>query len=340
MLVVASEHQHFLKVPMSKSSPENLNLRSRQLIERLGGSRLDELDVRVIAGPLGSIVLDFGVDRLGTTAAGKILAEICLADLGAVSIAPSNRSEWPLPIVAVETDHPLAACIASQYAGWPVSSDGYFAMASGPARLLRGREDILARYALTEIASQGVVVLESGGMPTESAIEKMGLECQLAPNELTLCIARTASLPGTIQIVARCIETTLHKLFELNFDLTQVVRAFGTCPLPPVGKSDLQSVGWTNDAIILGSDVTLWVDCVDSRVEEVGERLPSSSSQDFGRPFIEIFQAYERDFYRIDKLLFSPARVTFNNVRTGRVIQYGQQHFKLLRKSVGLPVED
>ncbi|MEQ1902663.1 MAG: methenyltetrahydromethanopterin cyclohydrolase [Pirellulaceae bacterium] len=325
---------------MSRTSLENLNLRSRQLIERLGGSRLDELDVRVIAGPLGCIILDFGVDRLGTIAAGKILAEICLADLAKVSIEPSNRAEWPMPIVAVETDHPLSACIASQYAGWPVSADGYFAMASGPARLLRGKEDILARYGLAEVATQGVVILESGGLPTESALEKMGLECQLAPNELTLCIARTASLPGTLQIVARCIETTLHKLFELNFDLTQVVRAYGTCPLPPIGRSDLQSVGWTNDAIILASDVTLWVDCADSRVEEVGERLPSSSSQDFGRPFIEIFQAYERDFYRIDKMLFSPARVTFNNVQSGRVFQFGQQHFELLRKSVGLTAED
>ena len=34
-----------------------------------------------------------------------------------------------------------------------------------------------------------------------------------------------------MQVVARSLETALHKLHELKFDLAQVVAGFGTAPL-------------------------------------------------------------------------------------------------------------
>ena len=41
-------------------------------------------------------------------------------------------------------------------------------------------------------------------------------------------------------MVARSVETALHKLHELKFDLNQIVSAFGTAPLPPVATKDLR----------------------------------------------------------------------------------------------------
>jgi methenyltetrahydromethanopterin cyclohydrolase len=64
--------------------------------------------------------------------------------------------------------------------------------------------------------------------------------------------------------------------------------------------------------------------------------LTSDSSADFGAPFQEIFERYERDFYRIDKLLFSPAQATINNLRTGSVFTSGKLHRELLLRSFGL----
>ncbi len=321
---------------MAAINQKNLNQLARSAIDAIGGQRLHAADVRVLPGACGSVILDFGMDRLGTLAGGRILAELCLAGLGQVSLAAQGGSIGPLPTVMVETDDPLWACIGSQYAGWPLSTADYFAMASGPARMLRGRESMLDRYQLQEIASQGVVILEGAKLPTETAVTLAGIDCQLPPSELTFCIARTSSLPGTIQIVARCIETAMHKLFELGFDLSRVVRAFGNCPLPPIGADDLQSIGWTNDAIIFGSDVTLWVDCDDAQIEAVLAELPSCRSRDFGRPFLETFEKYDRDFYKIDRLLFSPARVTFNNCRTGRLFVAGSLHEELFLRSLGL----
>ncbi len=47
----------------------------------------------------------------------------------------------------------------------------------------------------------------------------------------------------------------------------------------------------------------------------------------------KIFKAYEYDFYRVDPLLFSPAVVTFHNLRTGRTWSHGSIESDVLRQS-------
>ena len=42
----------------------------------------------------------------------------------------------------VRTDEPVAACMASQYAGWQVAVGKFFAMGSGPMRAAWGREKL------------------------------------------------------------------------------------------------------------------------------------------------------------------------------------------------------
>ena len=141
--------------------------------------------------------------------------------------------------------------------------------------------------------------------------------CQVFPERLTLLVAPTASQAGGVQIVARSVETALHKLSEIGFDLARVESGFGVAPLPPVAADDLAAIGRTNDAILYGGEVTLWVRGDDGELETLGPRVPSDSSPDHGQPFRAIFERYERDFYRVDPHLFSPAAVTFVNLDTG-----------------------
>ncbi len=123
--------------------------------------------------------------------------------------------------------------------------------------------------------------------------------------------ARTASPAGTVQIVARSVETALHKLHVLGFDLSRVVAGGGLAPLPPLADDDLQAIGWTNDAILYGASVTLAIrDRIDDLME-FASRVPSCASPDYGRPFAEVFARYDCDFYRIDPMLFSPAMICF-----------------------------
>jgi len=125
----------------------------------------------------------------------------------------------------------------------------------------------------------------------------------------------------------------LHKLFELDFDLSRIVSAVGTAPLPPVAKDDLAAIGRTNDAILYGARVVLYVTGDDESLAAIGLRVPASSSRDFGEPFSAIFARYNHDFYAVDPHLFSPAEISFQNLETGRTQSFGTIETKVLEKS-------
>jgi methenyltetrahydromethanopterin cyclohydrolase len=291
------------------------------------------LQVNVAAPTGGACVIDCGVAVPGGLEAGRCLAEVCLAGLGRVEITPGNEACWAGPWVAVSTDHPVGACMASQYAGWPLSYGSYFAMGSGPMRAARGREPLFARIGFLEQPTRVVGVLESAGLPPEEVQRDVARQCQVEPEHVTLLVAPTASLAGTVQVVARSVETALHKLCELDFDLARVVAGYGVAPLPPVAGDDLAGIGRTNDAVLYGGRATLWVRGDDSSLEAIGPQVPSCASRDYGRPFAEIFDDHGRDFYRIDPLLFSPAEVHFINVDTGRLFRFGQPQPQVLETS-------
>ena len=312
----------------------NLNQRAQGLLRTLTTD--PTTNVLVVDQPTGATVLDFAIDRSGSLADGVVLAKICLADLATVSLTPATSAEVSLPRVNVATDHPLLSCMASQYAGWPLVEGKFFAMCSGPARALRGQEEVLKEFDLVHTSDVAVGVLETNAVPTPEVIEKFARDCRIKIENVTLCVARTASLPGTVQVVARSVETAMHKLHELGFDLGTVVSGFGSAPLPPIASDDLTALGWTNDAILYGGSVNLYVDTEDESITRILDQVPSSSSKDFGMPFSEIFTSYDKDFYKIDKLLFSPAEVVINNLRSGRTFVAGAIRNDILRQSFGL----
>ncbi len=281
----------------------------------------------------GSHVLDFGVQTPGGIAAGLLLARICMADLAQVTLAPCDASIGPYPLVQVTSDDPVRACMAAQYAGWPVQKDEFFAMGSGPMRARRGKEHVLKSLALEEQDSLAVGVLECDVIPGDSICEMIAQECSIAPADLTLCVAPTRSIAGVIQVVARSIETSLHKLFELGFDLNQIDSAHGTAPTPPPAKNFAEGIGRTNDAILYGGRVTLWVHADDESIERVASRVPSGTSKDWGRPFAETFKDYGFDFYKVDPGLFSPAQIQINNLKSGRSWCCGELRPDVLEKS-------
>lgn len=299
--------------------------------ELINGAERYGCGVSVLEG--GPTLIDCGIDATGSLTAGCKLAEICLAGYGAVQLTAGDSGVWRGPWVTTTTDHPVAACMASQYAGWPVNDEDYFAMGSGPMRAARGREPVFEKIGFLEQPSRVVGVLECGKLPPAAVCADIARQCRVEPEHITLLLARTASLAGTIQIVARSLETTLHKMLELDFDLSRVVAGTGTAPLPPVAGDDLTGIGRTNDAVLYGGRVTIWVRGDDASLEHVGPRVPSGASKDYGQPFAEIFEHYDRDFYRIDPLLFSPSEVQFMNIDSGRWYQFGQPDSQVLQRS-------
>ena len=279
----------------------------------------------------GARVVDCGGAVVGGLQAGLQMARVCTAGLAEVSLQSGPDG----PEIQLASDDPVRACLASQYAGWQIKAEKFFAMGSGPMRAAAGREAIFEHIPGKEQPPCAVGVLESRKHPTEEVITYLVNHLPMTAEKLTLLVAPASSMAGTVQVVARSLETALHKLHELKFDLHQVVSGYGVAPLPPVAADETRAIGWTNDAILYGGRVVLWVRADDEVLDHVGPKVPSSASPDHGAPFAEIFQRYNGDFYQIDPMLFSPATVEFRNLKTGKVRRFGRTEPDLLRRSFG-----
>ncbi len=285
--------------------------------------------------PSGARVIDAGVNTTGGIEAGIALAEICMGGLGNISCAPIQIGGQSHAGVLVWTDHPAIACMASQYAGWAISVGKFFAMGSGPLRAhARVERELFEKLGYEEETEEGVLVLETRTLPDDNVVEWVAEKARLQPVQLTFVVAPTASLAGGVQISARIVETGLHKIETLGFDVTRVVSAIGTAPLPPVAKNDLRAIGRTNDCILYGGQARYTVNASDAELEELAQQLPASASRDYGTPFYEIFQRYGGDFYKIDPLLFSPAEVWLTSTETGRTFHAGRLNPEVLEASL------
>ena len=309
-----------------------LNERAQRLADHLA-STAASLRIAVQQTAAGARVLDCGIETQGGLHAGLGLARVCMAGQADVALVPGEVAGVSCPLIQVATDQPVSACMAAQYAGWQIAVGKFFAMGSGPMRALWGKEELFDDIGLREQAPVAVGVLETRKLPDDAVIEFLSTSLGLAPAKLTLLVAPAASLAGNVQVVARSLETALHKLHALNFDLSQVVSGFGAAPLPPVAADELQAIGRTNDAILYGGRAVIWVRADDSQLAEIGPRVPSSASPDHGAPFAAIFERYEKDFYKIDPMLFSPAQIVLNNLNTGASHVFGRLEPDVLRHS-------
>jgi methenyltetrahydromethanopterin cyclohydrolase len=296
-------------------------------------ARAADLRIDVNQSTTGARIIDCGVRVEGGLQAGLSLARVCLADLADVRILPGEIGGIFTPHVQVLTDFPVQACMASQYAGWQISVGKYFAMGSGPMRAAYGKEELFDKIGGREEPPVAVGILETKKLPTDEVVSFLCEKLQISADRLTLLAAPASSQAGTMQVVARSLETALHKLFELKFDLSQVVSGFGSAPLPPVAAEEMQAIGWTNDAILYGGRVCIWVRTDDEHIAEIGPRVPSSASPDHGEPFAAIFKRYDHDFYKIDPMLFSPAEIVFHNLKSGRSHAFGQVAPEILKRS-------
>lgn len=317
----------------------DLNARAAQLVETYAASAAT-LRIGIHDIPGGGRVIDCGIAAEGGLGAGLALAQVCTAGLAEISLVPGEIGGRGWPHLLVATDHAVPACLFSQYAGWQIVVEKFFAMGSGPMRALSAREEVFKKLDYRETTDAAIGVLEGRKLPPPAVFQFIAEKTNVPPDRTTLLIAPTASLAGNVQVVARVVETALHKLFELGFDVTRIRSATGTAPLSPVAKDDLTGIGRTNDAILYGGRVTLWVRGDDESIAEMGPKVPAMASPAYGEPFLKIFAAAGHDFYKIDPHLFSPAEIVFQNLDTGRVQAFGKTDLHVLEASFGLGISN
>ncbi len=313
-------------------------MRMNERAAELAGAMVEEsalLRVQSLILRNGARVIDAGVGTAGGYGAGMAIAEICMGGLSDISYTTVQVGAQSWPGMLVSTDHPAVSCMASQYAGWAISVDKFFAMGSGPLRAhARVEQELFEKLGYEEEARHGVLVLEGRALPDEAVAAWVAEKARLEPAQLTFVIAPTASLAGGVQISARILETGLHKMETLGFDVRRVVSGCGTAPIPPVAKNDLKAIGRTNDCILYGGQASYTIRAGDDELAELASKVPATASRDYGTPFSEIFQRYEGDFYKIDPLLFSPAEVWLTSTETGRTFHGGHLNPEILEASL------
>ncbi|HEV7438568.1 MAG TPA: methenyltetrahydromethanopterin cyclohydrolase [Methylobacterium sp.] len=314
----------------------SVNALTAPLVERLVADA-EVLRLAVTQEPGGARMVDAGASVRGSIEAGRRMAEICLGGLGTVTISPSGPvSSWPYSVVVHATD-PVIACLGSQYAGWSLADEtgdsGFFALGSGPGRAVAVVEDLYQELGYRDSATRTALVLEAASGPPASVVAKVAEAAGLRPEDVTFIFAPTQSLAGSTQVVARVLEVALHKAHTVGFDLHKIVDGIGSAPLSPQHPDFIQAMGRTNDAIIYGGRVQLFVEADEADARQLAEQLPSTNSSDHGSPFAEIFGRVNGDFYKIDGALFSPAEVIVTSVTTGKSFRGGRLMPELVEAS-------
>lgn len=313
----------------------------KQLITQADKLRLD---IQTLAN--GATLIDAGIEARGGLEAGRIITEICMGGLGSVTLTHSPVfSRWPLT-VNVHSTNPVIACLASQYAGWSLShgegKGAFYALGSGPARALATKvkegvekpvEELYEELGYQDRSSETAIVMEVDKIPPVELIEKVIKACRVEPQGVHVILTPTSSLAGGVQVVGRVLEVALHKAHSLHFPLGNILDGSGSAPVPPPHPNFVKAMGRTNDAILFGGSVHLFVKGSDEEAEKLATELPSSVSKDYGRPFAEVFKDYGYDFFKVDPMLFSPARVVVTAVDSGRSFHAGRLDEELLERS-------
>jgi len=310
----------------------SINKNTNPLVEKIIHDKI-KLNLDVFEGAEGCTIIDAGINTLGSIEAGIKISEICLGGLGAISMIPNGSSKHFGWNISVYASNPVLACLGSQYAGWSLSCKDFFSLGSGPVRSIAQKEKIFGDINYSDKDKKTCIILEVDKFPPKEIVKKISSDCKIQAKNITFILTPTTSICGNIQIVSRVLEVAIHKIHELNFPLDRIIHGLGTAPVPPLSNDFVSAMGRTNDAIIYGGIVQLYIDGPENEIIELSKKMPSSNSKDYGKPFKKVFENYGMDFYKIDGLLFSPASTIINSIKSGKSYSSGSINNKLLISS-------
>ncbi|MEM1639476.1 MAG: methenyltetrahydromethanopterin cyclohydrolase [Desulfurococcaceae archaeon] len=285
----------------------------------------------------GSTIIDTGVKTRSSIEAGLYVSRVCLGGLGNVSLTNFKIRDYYIPAVQISTDHPIEACMASQLAGWRINVKDFFANGSGPARALaRKPRKLFEKIGYSEESDEAVLVLETDKYPDEDVVKYISNEARVKPENLYILLVSPASLAGTVQVSARVVETGIFKLDALGFDIKTITYGYGVCPIASLHSNPLKMAGRSNDMLLYGGITYYIVDYPDDeKLKEYVNKTPSLASSDYGKSFTELVDQFGWDFlYKVDPLIFAPALIMVNNLKTGRVFVSGKINYDILEKAL------
>ncbi len=296
----------------------------------------DALGITVEHLPNGATVIDMGLEAKGGWRAARLYTLVSIGGLGEVSYEPFEVAGRMLTAVRVMIDHPIEGCVASQIAGWRLEAPGkeHAAILAGPGRALNSSPDHYFEWTdYRDEYHESVVAIQASEPISLEMTDLIARSCGVEAGDLYVLIAPNRSLVCAVQVAARIVEQTLHRLAEEGMDLRCLRHAYGFGVVPPLVDDDLLSMGRINDSLLYGGIANIAVENTDELCAEIAPKVISSACDAYGRPFIEIYEDAGRDFYEIPIELHSPAEVHINNLTTGQTFSAGSINHEVLEAS-------
>ena len=164
-----------MALPLTSEPALSPNRRAMPIIQEMIDRRHDlRIDIHNAGG---ATVIDCGVHVEGGFEAGLLLSRVCLGGLADVKLTWSDYEDCRWPSVSVMTDHPIRACMASQYAGWPIKCEGKLYMGSGPACAVVCRGSLFTQLGYRDETDVVVLCLECPRLPDEDVVKLVAAEC-------------------------------------------------------------------------------------------------------------------------------------------------------------------
>ena len=285
----------------------------------------------------GTQVIDMGINVPGSWTAARLFTEINIGGLGSCGFKDFPLDdEISVPGVEVYVDNWELGCLCSQIAGLKLTDGEYAAIGSGPARALAAAADdhCFELTAYRDTSKNAVLGLQMMQLPDEALADAAAGACGVKSEDLFLLVHPSTSITATVQVSARIVEQTINKMIRKQFDLSSIVTARGFCAVAPVTDDEDLAMGKINDSLLYGGKASFWVRLDDDReIMRVLPQLVTQSAKDYGKLFLDLFIAADRNFYNMDLDIHSPAMVQIYNTKTGNLFTAGTIRRDILKKS-------
>lgn len=313
----------------------SINRKTMKIVDKLlSEPEYYRIDVKQL--PCGATVIDTGLKVEGGLETGLLLTEIAMGGLGKAALSQKDYGGITLPTIFVSTDYPAISLLGSQLAGWGVKAEGFFCMASGPARALALKpKKVFEKIEYRDDSDVAILILETDKMPGDDVAKYVAEKCNVKPSEVYLVLTTTNSTAGSVQVSGRIAEVGMYRLDFLGFDPKNVVFGTGSAPIMPIHPDEKVTLAREEDALIYGGSTAYTVDFDDdSKLKEFVDKAPASTSAYYGKTSYETLKEVDFDWSKLDPAFFAPGAICVFNRRTGSSFAAGKTNYDMLKKSL------
>ncbi|MBE3129020.1 MAG: hypothetical protein IMZ60_05000, partial [Actinobacteria bacterium] len=260
----------------------SVNESATKIIEEKIIPNAEILRIGVSKDNSGATIIDMGINYPGSWLAGKYFTEVGLGGLGEVNFCSIYIDKYKCLAVQVIVSKSLEAEMASHVSTWRLKNPETreITIISGPIRAVKGA-DVYARAVdyRDPHPKKAVACIQTTKYPPTSFIKLIAREVELNPKDIYFLVAPTACIVGSIQISARTVEQVLSTLYDHNFNLKNIIHAYGVAPIAPIAKTELDAYGLVNDCLVYGNETTLYVNCDDKEIISIFDEIPFSKKK-------------------------------------------------------------